>query len=285
VRDRLLNLAKARGENFDFILNRYASERLLFRLSRSTQATRFILKGATLFAVWSRTPHRPTRDLDFLGIGDASLPSLEAAFRDIVLTTVNDDGLTFDPAAVSGQSIKEGDEYEGVRIRLTALLMGARIPLQIDIGFGDAVTPPATLIEFPTLLGQAPPLLRAYPRETVIAEKLHAMVNLGHSNSRMKDFYDLWVLSRDDAWDQQLLRQAIRATFTRRQTRLPVQIPLALTDEFGNDDGKRAQWLAFCRKSGLTAAPTFSHLIQDLRDFLWPLMSSLPTETADLLDI
>lgn len=243
VRARLLNLAKARGETFDFVLNRYASERLLYRLSQSSHASHFVLKGATLFAVWSQTPHRPTRDLDLLGAGDSAVASIEAAFREIVMTPVIADGLTFDAATVSGETIKEEEEYEGVRIRLIATLMGARIPVQIDVGFGDVVTPSPEENTFPTLLDAPAPQLRSYPRETVIAEKFEAMVKLDYSNSRMKDFYDVWILGREGEWEGSVLRRAVRATFERRQTPLPQSLPLALSDEFGNDANKTEQWV------------------------------------------
>lgn len=275
VRARLLNLAKSRGENFDFVLNRYGSERLLYRLGESDYSSRFILKGATLFAVWSNTPHRPTRDLDLLGFGEPEARSILNLFREILATSnIEDDGLVFDASSLRAQKIKEEEEYEGVRVSLFAVLLGARIPLQIDIGFGDVVTPAPEVTELPTMLGQSAPRLRIYPRETVIAEKFEAMVKLASNNSRMKDFYDVWVLSRAGEFDEDTLRRAIQATFARRQTDLPQELPFALRDEFGSDANKTMQWNAFCRKNGIENVSDFSVVVRDLRYFLWPLVSS-----------
>lgn len=273
VRARLLNLSKSRGENFDLLLNRYASERLLFRLSQSPHRERFVLKGATLFALWLGGAHRPTRDLDFLGTGEPSVEAVETTFRAIVATPVEEDGLVFAPENVHGQRIKEDEEYEGVRVGIRALLLNARIGLQIDVGFGDVMTPGAIETEYPTLLGQSAPRLRVYPRETVVAEKFEAMVKLGQGNSRLKDFYDVWTLSRAGDFDTALLTRAVRATFERRGTPVPAEIPLALSEGFGEDESKIMQWAAFCSKSGIENAPPFPDVVEELRGFLWPLIS------------
>jgi len=192
VRQRLRNLARQRGVDFQYLLVRYGMERLLYRFSRSEACDHFVLKGAALFSLWTDQPHRATRDIDLLGHGDNSIEHLEEVFRQICEVTVEDDGLTFFPDSVRGQVISPHDEYEGVRLTLTALLEKARIPLQVDIGFGDTVTPEPTVVEYPVLLDLPPPVLRAYSRETVVAEKFQAMVSLGMGNSRMKDFFDLW---------------------------------------------------------------------------------------------
>lgn len=274
VRQRLMNLARAQGTDFQYLLTRYGLERLLYRLSQSKHADRFILKGAMLFQTWSDAPHRPTRDLDLLAAGAPSVPEFVAIFRDIVSRAVDDDGLTFNAENVQGEAIKEEDEYQGIRIRGEARLGAARIPLQIDIGFGDAVTPAPVEIDYPTLLEFPAPVLRAYNRETVVAEKFQAMVVLGMANSRMKDFFDLWSLARQFSFEGPLLAEALRATFARRQTEFPDGPPLALSAEFADDATKQTQWRAFLRNSELTAVELVE-VVQSLREFLAPPAEAL----------
>lgn len=249
VRQRLLLLSRKRGEPFDLILTRYGIERLLYRISRSAYADRFLLKGAMLFRVWKDSSHRPTRDLDLLGFGPAETKDLENIFRELCSLPVEPDGLLFLPATVQAEAIREEAVYGGIRVTVEARLENAKIPIQCDVGFGDAVTPEPDHIEFPALLGFPAPLLRSYPTCTVVAEKLEAMVLLGEANSRMKDFYDLWFLSRHSEFDGNTLVAAIRATFARRQTKLPESTPNALTDDFPTM--KSVQWDAFLRKSKL----------------------------------
>jgi predicted nucleotidyltransferase component of viral defense system len=275
VRERLRKLAAARKEDFQLVLTRYGLERLLYRLSRSPHAELFILKGAMLFQLWTDQPHRPTRDLDLLGRGDNSIAGVVEVFRDVCNQAVEEDGLDFPVESVRGERIKEDQEYEGIRVHCEARLENARIPLQIDVGFGDAVTPPATGVRYPTLLEFPAPALRAYQRETVIAEKFQAMIALGIANSRMKDFYDLWVLARGFAFDGSTLSRAIRATFRRRKTALPTAAPLALTAEFGEDAAKRKQWAAFLRKSKLDGGAGLAEVVVALRDFLMPPVQAL----------
>ena len=255
VRDRLLALARERGEDFQLLLTQYGLERLLYRLSQSDYRDRFILKGAMLFVMWSEQPHRATRDVDFLAFGDNSESGLEAIFRELCNVTVEDDGLTLMTDSVQVEVIRDETEYGGIRVKLFGDLAGARIPIQADIGFGDAVTPEAKEIKYPTLLGNPAPYLRAYPRETVVAEKYQALVNLGIANSRMKDFYDLWVIAREFDFDGEALSAAIRNTFSRRQTPLPKHTPSGLSAEFHEDIQKNNQWNAFLRKGALTANP------------------------------
>ena len=254
VRDRLLRLAKARGEDFNFVLVRFSLERLLYRLSRSPHGGEFILKGAMLFTVWSRHPHRATKDLDLLGSGASSIDRLADVFREICAAAVEDDGVVFDPHSVKARRIKEHAEYEGVRVTLEGTLGSARLALQIDVGFGDATVPPPSTIEFPTLLPFPAPMILAYARETVVAEKLHAMVDLGMANTRMKDFFDLWFLSREFEFEGASLVAAIRSTFERRQTPIPEALPVALTDAFTQDGAKAKQWAAFLSRSGANQA-------------------------------
>jgi len=271
VRQRLFNVAKQRGDDFEILLTRYAIERLLYRLSQSPHSSHFLLKGATLFALWGGGPYRSTRDLDLLGRGESSVRRLEKVFRDICTVQVEPDGLRFAAETVEGNEIREDLDYGGVRIVLIARLEQARIQIQVDIGFGDAVTPPPEDIEFPTILEFPAPHLRAYRRETVVAEKFQAMVMLGIANSRMRDFYDIWFLSRRFEFSGLLLCQAIKGTFTRRRTALPTQTPLALTPEFSASPDKQAQWRAFARKAVLTLNQTaFPEVTVALNEFLMP---------------
>jgi len=271
VRQRLFNLAKQRGDDFELLLTRYAIERLLYRLSQSPHSSQFLLKGATLFALWGGGPYRSTRDLDLLGSGESSVQRLEQVFRDICTVQVEPDGLRFAAGTVEGNEIREDLDYGGVRIILIAHLEQARIQIQVDIGFGDAVTPPPEDVEFPTILEFPAPHLRAYRRETVVAEKFQAMVMLGIANSRMRDFYDLWFLSRRFEFSGLLLSQAIKGTFTRRRTAVPTQTPPALTPEFSASPDKLAQWKAFVRKAGLASDQTaFPEVTVALNEFLMP---------------
>ena len=250
VRQRLLNVAKARGDEFDLVLARYALERLLYRMSVSPHGERFLLKGALLFMVWGVDDHRPTRDADLLGVGDSDPDAVAAVFREICKVGC-EDGIAFDAGSVAAAPIAEEKVYTGVRVTLRAGLDGARIPVQVDVGFGDAVTPGPQAVDYPVLLDAPAPKLRAYPVETVIAEKLHAMTVLGMNNSRMKDFYDLKAIGARFAPDRETLARAIAATFERRKTDLPEGLPLALGAKFGGDEEKQRQWAAFLRRNRL----------------------------------
>jgi predicted nucleotidyltransferase component of viral defense system len=275
VRDRLFKLAKIRGEEFNFVLVRYALERLLYRVSKSPHEAEFILKGAMLFTVWSKHPHRATKDLDLLGSGAPDLERLAGVFREVSVLPVEDDGVVFDPASVRARRIKEDAEYEGVRVTLEGKLGSAKLALQIDVGFGDSVTPPPTTIEFPTLLPFPSPIIRAYARETVIAEKLHAMVDLGIANSRMKDFFDVWFLCHEFEFQRVALANAIRATFERRQTPIPNEAPLALTGAFALDAAKQSQWSAFLGRSGVMDSKlTLPEVVAAITPFLMPTIQA-----------
>ena len=266
VRQRLLNLAHARGQPMELLLTRYALERLLHRLSVSPHRERFVLKGAMLLAIWFDEPHRATRDVDLLGFGDAAEDALLGMFREIMAVEV-DDGVRFDLKGLKIEAIREEVEYGGSRLRTTAALAGARIPITVDIGFGDAVEPGVEDIDLPVLLDMPSPHLRAYPPETVIAEKLHAMVVLGRANSRMKDYYDVWMLTGAFEIDPDRLRLAIAATFARRSTAIPVEALDGLSDAFASDPAKQRQWDAFARNlSGAT--PEFRLVVSELRQRL-----------------
>jgi predicted nucleotidyltransferase component of viral defense system len=281
VRQRLLYQARTNREEFQFVLIRYALERLLYRLSCSPNRDLFVLKGAMLFRLWSGQLHRPTKDLDLLGQGEQSLARFEQIFRELCGQEVEDDGLVFDAASVWGEQIREDQEYEGLRIHCIARLERAKAPLQIDIGFGDAITPPPVAIEFPTLLDFPAPHLRAYPRETVVAEKYQAMVALGIANSRMKDFYDLWFLAHHFDFKGTTLSNAIRATFDRRRTPLPTETPLAWTPAFHDDGAKKQQWRAFGNRSKLSADGIgLSEIAAILRAFLLPPTAALRADES-----
>lgn len=267
VRARLLRLVRERGDDFQLLLTRYASERLLYRLARSQHGASFILKGATLFTVWTGHPCRATRDVDLLGIGDASEARIAAVFAEVLALDVGDDGVVFDAGPLEVSPIREDQEYGGVRVKIMARVTAARIQLQIDVGFGDAVTPAPVRVELPVLLGDPAPHLLAYPRETVVAEKLDAIVQLGLANSRMKDFYDLAVLAKRFDFDGPVLVQAICATFARRKTALPVVLPVGLTDAFAADPSKVTQWTAFVRKSGARDAGDLEAAVATIRAF------------------
>ena len=276
VRQRLANLARQRKEDFGLLLTKYALERLLFRISQSEYQRIFVLKGALLFELWTEQSHRPTRDADFLSSGDNEPSRYESIFREICALAVEDDGLRFAPESVNAQRIKEDADYEGVRVTFLAYLERARIPMQIDIGFGDTITPPPVETSFPTILNGSVPLLLAYPKETVVAEKFEAMVKLGMANSRMKDFHDLRALSLLFSFDGEVLAKAIVRTFERRKTAIPTAAapPLALTAEFLDDESKKRQWAAFNTKNRLyIEAVPLQRVVSDIERFLMPLVS------------
>ena len=274
IRARLLALAQSKGEDYQRVLGRYAIERFLYRLGRSPYRDKFALKGATLFTLWTGHTHRPTKDLDLLGRGSSSaIAEVETTIR-AMCEIQNEDGIVFRSDLVEGAKIKEDDEYDGVRIKLLAELAGARIPMQIDIGFGDAVYPEPELASFPVLLPMEAPLIRAYPRESAVAEKFHAMVVLDIRNSRMKDFYDVWIMASTWIFDMASLRSAIVASFERRRSEIPAEVPFALTEEFLNDPQKKKEWAAFVsRLNSESQAPSLQEVGSVLRDFLLPCIS------------
>ncbi len=280
VRQRLTQLARDNGEDFHLVLTRYGLERLLYRLACSPHAASFVLKGACLFQMWSDLPHRPTRDLDLLGHGRGAIESFEKIFQDVCRQPVEADGLEFLSDQVRGNSIKDEDLYQGIRLRINARLANARLPLQVDVGFGDAITPGPVHVDYPTLLGFPAPSLRAYPRETVVAEKFQAMVALGMANSRMKDFFDVWTLASKFHFDGPALAAALHATFDRRQTELPAEAPLALTPTFALDRPKQTQWRAFLRKGKLIdEAVSLPDVVGLLEAYLLPPMQAVRTGT------
>lgn len=264
LRDRLKQHADAANEDFNLTLTRYGLERLLYRLSVSQHAPSFLLKGALLFSLWYDHPHRPTRDADLLAFGSNDIDTLVTTFREIC-AIAEEDGIVFDGAAIRGAEIRKSTGYGGVRINIPGTLAAARIALQIDIGFGDAVTPGPQEVSYPVLLDDLPaPRLRAYPKHTVIAEKFHAICLLGMTNTRMKDYFDLDVLLQEGDFEAADLRLAIEATFQRRQTALPAHLPAGLSDAFVADATKQAQWKAFLKKNRLPSVD-FHDLVARLR--------------------
>jgi predicted nucleotidyltransferase component of viral defense system len=278
VRARLLSRARAEKTDYQILLTRYALERLLYRLSVSAHRERFILKGALLFVTWLHDPFRPTRDLDLLGYGADDSEAMADTFKAICSTSVPDDGVLFDVEGLTAASIREGFEYGGVRVQTHAVIDGARIPIQVDIGFGDIITPGPVEIAYPVLLDSPAPQLRAYPVETVVAEKLNAIVLLGIANSRLKDFYDLWLISRTFELDGAALSAAVRRTFERRDTPMPTDVPTGLTGLYAEE--WNARWKAFLKREHMNAAPAdLGQVLEDLRKFLVPLMTP-PSTTS-----
>jgi len=274
VRDRLLNKARAEKLDFNLLLTRYALERMLYRLSISKQRDQFLLKGALLFDLWFDVPHRPTHDADFLGFGSAEIPHIEEIFRDICRIEV-EDGIAFQPDTVKAAEIRKEANYAGVRVTLLGMLDSARCAVQIDIGFGDAVVPGPDEVHYPVILGEMPgPHLHVYPRYTVVAEKLEALTSLGMLNSRMKDYFDLWILAKHSDFDGQILSRAVAATFERRRTAVPTGVPIGLSDEFINDAQKGKQWQGFLRKNALDPM-SLATVVVDLRDFLMPVLAAI----------
>jgi hypothetical protein len=277
VRQQLLTVSHRCKEPFDLVLVRYGIERLLYRLSRSPHAEKFLLKGAMLFAIWSDGIHRPTRDVDLLGSGPHDDETLKTIFTELCRLETEPDGLTFLPESVAAAPIREEDSYPGTRITLEARLENARISIQVDIGFGDVVTPSPEEVEFPALLDFPAPHLRAYPIYTVVAEKLEASVRLGEANTRMKDFFDLWFLSRNFPFKGELLKDAITRTFARREMPLPSTVPVALTPEFAAL--KAATWTVFLRRNALTSVE-MSAMLDAIRAFAWPVMEAAVNAAA-----
>ncbi len=275
VHQRLLNLAKSSGRPFNELLQFYAIERFLYRLAQSQYHDRLVLKGALMLLVWKTPITRPTRDIDLLGRISNDLESVRSVIADICRQAVEDDGLVFDPSSVTTARIAEDADYEGVRAKFDGHLGKARVAMQIDLGFSDVITPAPVAINYPALLGQSSADLMAYSRETVIAEKLEAMVSLGQLNSRMKDFFDLWLLARTQDFEGRIVADAISRTFAHRHTQVVVN-PICFTDDFATDRAKAVQWAAFLRNGNLADAPTsFHEVTATIRAFLSPVIGAL----------
>ena len=283
VRARLQNLARSTGRDFQELTIRYTVERFLARLAESEYYERFILKGAMLYIPWKLDDKRTTMDLDLLGFGSPDMENLRIVFQRICDTCVEDDGLIFNKDSVTVTQIREESVYDGVRIIVRATLGTMRIRLQVDVGFGDQIVPAPQLAEFPALLAEHGPVIHSYSPETVIAEKFNAMIVLGMANSRMKDYFDIWMLSRNFTFEADVLRKSIRQTFAKRHTTLPQTEPLALSEEFLRNESKQTQWRGFVRKQKrLDSAPGLGEVIEALRAFLLPLVCEIDTEVLTL---
>jgi hypothetical protein len=275
VHTHLIRHAQLLGVDPNLVLTRFASERLLYRLSRSRHADRFVLKGALLLLVWLGETFRSTRDVDLLGFGDLSDGALATIFGEICAIEVEPDGVTFETPTIRVSDIRPEDTYGGRRVTLLARLGTARIRLQVDVGLGDAAVPEPEWLEYPSLLDLLRPRLRAYRPETVIAEKVHAMVLLGTKNSRLRDFFDVYMLAQRESFDNEMLLAALRATFERRRTAIPDGLPTALTPVFARMPDKRTQWAGFLRKNRLTAIPeNLETILVLLATFLGPVFES-----------
>lgn len=276
VRARLLNLSREQGVPLNALMEQYATGRFLYRLGRSQYRERFVLKGAQLFRIWEAERHRPTRDLDLLGYGEATEEAIKHVFTELTQLDVEPaDGLVWGEVVTA--PIRDEVSYGGVRAGVTVHLAGAVLKIQIDVGFGDAITPGAVEREWHELLAFPSARLLTYPPETVIAEKLEAAVSLGIDNSRMKDFYDLHWLQSHLRFEGKVLTQAVVNTFVRRGTAIPTEVPISLTDEFHKDEQKLLQWNAFLRKGRLTQIP-LADVVHDLSRFLLPVIRK---EVAD----
>lgn len=273
VRARLLNLARSAGRDFQELTIRYTVERFLARLAESEHRDQFILKGAMLYIPWKLDDKRTTMDLDLLGFGSPDMENLRMVFQQICDTEIEDDGLIFNKETVTVTQTREESVYDGVRIIVRVNLGSMPIRLQVDVGFGDQIVPAPQSAEFPALLAEHGPIIRSYSPETVIAEKFNAMIVLGMANSRLKDYFDIWMLSRNFTIEADVLREAIRQTFDKRHTELPLDEPIALSEEFYSNESKQSQWKGFVRKQRrLDSAPTLEEIIEVLRTFLLPVV-------------
>jgi hypothetical protein len=278
LHQRLLNQAHQSGRPFNELLQYYAIERFLYRLAQSPHRDRFVLKGALIFTAWGAPLSRPTRDVDLLAYTGNTVENVTVIVQEICRQAVEPDGMVFDPETVTGDTIKEQAEYQGIRTRFLAHLGRARVNMQIDMGFADVVSPRPELVDYPSLLQMPRPRLKGYSRESVVAEKAHALVVLGMINSRMKDFYDLWLLARKFDFDGAVLAKAIANTFAQRDTPLPFELPDGLKDEFSL--AKQGQWRAFAQTATMADAPReLTEVLVILREFLWPVLTAaLPNQ-------
>ncbi|WP_128931672.1 nucleotidyl transferase AbiEii/AbiGii toxin family protein [Bradyrhizobium zhanjiangense] len=277
IRQRLLQHTKQHGDDYQRILTRYAIERLLFRLSQTEAAERYMLKGAMLFVTWPEHVFRPTGDLDLLGQGDPEPAIIIELFTRICQVEAPDDGIVFDPATLKVEPVRETDKYQGVQLSLKGELAKAMIHVQIDIGFGDHVYPPPTRRTFPNLLPDLPAAsILMYPPETVVAEKFEAMIRFGVTNGRIKDFYDVWVTLRTFAFDLPELVEAVGGTLRRRETAIPTEMPVGLTEAFATIAEERGLWSGFLRRNPPSIQPpAFADLQVELQRFFGPVIAGL----------
>lgn len=279
ILQRLKKYSKENQEDFGLILSRYAIERLIYRLSISDYADQFVLKGAQLFRIWADTPIRPTRDLDLLRYGSANISELVEIFESICNVPVNEqDGIQFLSETVRGEVIRDQAEYDGIRVKIEYRIGKTGQYVQIDIGFGDAITPPSNEVQYPSILKMPQSRMQSYPQETVIAEKVEAMVSLGIANSRMKDFFDIYILSEKFGFEGNLIQEAITKTFSRRNTNIPDGTPVALSEDYYKDPVAQAQWFGFLKKYELDRVLTYQDLeevINCIKKFIIPIFDSI----------
>ena len=272
IKQKLLNHARKTGLDFNALLIRFAMERLLFRLSISPYSEQFYLKGAMLFVLWENSAHCPTKDLDLLFIPEHDSEQLVETFQQIAAISNIHDGILINAASIEAEQIREENTYGGLRIKLICELGTIKIPLQIDVGLGDSVYPSTGISEFPALLDFDPPNIRAYPTETVVAEKLQTMIELGMRNSRIKDYYDVYYLSQNFGFNGADLKEAIKLTFQRRTTALPTTTPIGLTETFSTEPQKQTQWNAFIRKNRLNAPSDLAEIVHRIEAFVLPVL-------------
>lgn len=255
IRDRLRNKAKETNRPFAEVLQYYGMERFLYRFGRSKYADKFVLKGALLFTVWQIPERRTTLDIDFLARYDNQVASIETVIRHVCDVSVESDGLIFDAKTIQGRKIKEDADYEGVRVKFMGFLERSHIPMQIDMGFGDIVYPKTKVIDYPVILDFPKPQLKGYPPESVISEKFEAMIKLGLLNSRMKDFYDIWLMMRQFNFNGSNLVEALKRTFEHRKTNIPAGKPLFVEEIYDEKSDRQILWKAFLRKGNIKHAP------------------------------
>lgn len=276
VRAQLQNIARQSNRPFAEVLQYYSMERFLYRFGKSPYAHHFILKGALIFTAMNMLQRRTTLDIDFLGRFDNQIENIEKVIKDICITEVESDGLIFDPQTVKGQKIKEDADYEGVRVKFTGYLERARVPMQIDIAFDDIIYPRAKLLDYPVILDLPKPRLQGYPLESIISEKFEAMIKLGLLNSRMKDFYDIWLMMRQFNFDGKILAEALKKTFKHRKTELPYKKPLFAEEIYDNRSDRQVLWKAFLKKGNIKQTPDkLSIIAKDIEKFLFQPLNAI----------
>ncbi|MBK8809407.1 MAG: nucleotidyl transferase AbiEii/AbiGii toxin family protein [Acidobacteria bacterium] len=283
IHQRLLNLARRDNRPLNELLQHFAIERFLYRLGKTNHRTAFVLKGAQMLRVWNAPAARPTMDIDLLGMTENNTDNLTSILEECFAIEV-EDGVVFDPKSLETKVIRKSDAYQGTRATANGLLGKIKLQLQIDVGFGDAVVPGPVEIELPQLLDFGQPLLWGYSPESAIAEKFHAIVVLDMANTRMKDFYDIWLLSTNLDFNNAVLEEAIRKTFERRKTAIPVDTPVAFTHRFTEDESKKLQWHAFLRKNRLNLDLTLGNVTDAIKEFLLPSIQEQVVDHSESIE-
>jgi predicted nucleotidyltransferase component of viral defense system len=280
VHQRLLNKARESGRPFNELFQYFSMERFIYRLSKTPHVQKFVLKGALMFTAWNIQATRTTKDIDFLGKLENSVDTMVSIMRDTCNQTVEPDGMSFDPDSVTCNPIIEDAIYEGIRVFIRGNLGKSRIVLQLDVGFGDVVFPSELDVKYPTILDFPAPTLKGYSQESMIAEKFQAMIKLGELNSRMKDFYDIWLLSKQFDFNGHILAEAITKTFKIRRTEIPAQ-PSVFKKSFSEDQARDTQWRAFLRKTvSASTSHSFYEVMIDIKSFLVPVSSAIVSQES-----